>query len=108
MPEQIDPIKTLKAARHTLVLERRGLAVAMALGHRRRRTDNPQTNEVRESFIVLQSTIEAIDRAIAHERLIEDEPVEVFTLPTHEPAANGDSIQKNMAPGAAPFPIGNS
>jgi hypothetical protein len=43
MIEQMDPIKTLKAARYKLILERRGLAVAIALGHRRRRTDSPQT-----------------------------------------------------------------
>jgi hypothetical protein len=84
MTEQIDPVKTLKAARYKLVLERRGLVVAIALGHRRRRTDNPQTNEMRETFIFIQNTIEAIDRAIAHEQLIADEPVEVFTLPTSE------------------------
>ena len=80
MTEQIDPIKTLKAARHNLVQERRGLAIAIALGHRRRRTDNPQTNEMRETFIFIQNTIEAIDRAIAHEQLIASEPVEIFSL----------------------------
>jgi hypothetical protein len=85
MTEQIDPIKTLKAARYKLVQERRGLAIAIALGHRRRRTDNPQTNEMRETFIFIQNTIEAIDRAIAHEQLIVDEPVETFTLPAQEP-----------------------
>lgn len=87
MNEQIDPVKTLKAARYKLVQERRGLAVALALGHRRRRTDNPQSNEMRETFIFIQNTIEAIDRAIAHEQLIADEPVEIFALPASEPAA---------------------
>jgi hypothetical protein len=86
MTEQIDPVKTLKAARYKLVQERRGLAVAMALGHRRRRTDSPQTNEMREAFALLQNTIEAVERAIAHEQLIKDEPVEIFTLPTPEAA----------------------
>ena len=86
MTDQIDPIKALKAARYNLVRERRGLAVAIALGHRRRRTDNPQSNETRETFIFIQNTIETIDRAIAHEQLIADEPVEIFTLPSLEPA----------------------
>jgi hypothetical protein len=86
MTEQIDPVKALKAARYKLVQERRGIAIAIALGHRRRRTDNPQTNEMRETFTFIQNTIEAIDRAIAHEQLIADEPVETFTLPALEPA----------------------
>ena len=86
MAEPIDPVKTLKAARYRLVTERRGLALAIALGHRRRRTDDPQTNEMRETFVALQSAIEAVERAIVHEQLIEDEPVETFTLPAPQPA----------------------
>jgi hypothetical protein len=100
MTGKIDPIKTLKAARYKLVEERRGLAVAIALGHRRRRTDNPQTNEMREASILIQSTIEAIERAIAHEQLIEGEPVETFTLPTSEPAPPIPIV--DSAPSAAP------
>ncbi len=84
MNQQIDSLKTLKAARYKLVQERRGLAIAIALGHRRRRTDNPQTNEMRETFVFIQNTIEAIERAIAHEQLIVDEPVETFALPNLE------------------------
>ncbi len=86
MTDQIDPVKTLKAARQRLVQERRGIAVAIALGHRRRRTDDPQTNEMRDTFVALQATIEAVDRAIAHEQLIAHEPVETFTLPTPQAA----------------------
>jgi len=68
MPEQGDPIKTLLAARDRLVDERRALTVAIALGYRRRRSDEHQTNEMRETFIALQNTIEAISRAIEDER----------------------------------------
>jgi len=100
MTEHIDPVKTLKAARYKLVEERRGLAVAITLGHRRRRTDNPQTNEMREAFIVLQSMIEAVDRAIAHEQMIKDEPVEMFTLPTPEPEAVAPTLE--AAPSTVP------
>lgn len=82
MSEQIDPVKTLKAARGKLVQERRGLAVAIALGYRRRRTDDPQTNDMRETFVFLQNTIEAIERAIVHEDQIRGEPIETFTLPS--------------------------
>lgn len=100
MTEKIDPIKTLKAARYKLIEERRGLAIAIALGHRRRRTDNPQTNEMRETFIFIQNTIEAIDRAIAHEQLIVDEPVETFTLPALEPAPAVPTV--DSAPSTVP------
>lgn len=96
MSEQIDPVRTLKAARAKLVQERRGLAVAIALGYRRRRTDDPQTNEMRETFVFLQTAIEAIERAIAHEDVIRDEPVEAFTLPS--PAAT----PRVEAPATAP------
>ncbi|MGN6591122.1 MAG: hypothetical protein ACTHKE_12610 [Sphingomicrobium sp.] len=68
MPDQSDPINTLLKARDRLVDERRALTVAIALGYRRRRTDEHNTNEIRETFIVLQNTIEAIGRAIEDER----------------------------------------
>jgi hypothetical protein len=70
MTEQVDSIKTLTTAREKLIEERRGLAVALALGYRRRRTDDPHTNETRVAFIDVQNLIEAIDRAIAHEKRI--------------------------------------
>jgi hypothetical protein len=76
MAEIIEAINTLQTARQTLVEERRALSVAMALGYRRRRTDDAHTSGMRESFIGIQNTIEAIDRAIAHERLLATEPVE--------------------------------
>ncbi len=69
MTEANDPVKTLIAAKHKLVDERRALAMAIALGYRRRRTDDVHTNEMRETFVAIQNTIEAIDRAIAHEKI---------------------------------------
>lgn len=51
MAEEIDPTKALMTAKEKLVDERRALAVAIALGYRRRRTDDPHTNETREAFI---------------------------------------------------------
>ena len=86
MAEQTDPVKALKTARYKLVEERRALAIAIALGHRRRRTDDPHTNEMRDAFIALQNTIEAFDRAIAHEQLIAEERPETFAFVTPEPA----------------------
>ncbi len=71
MSDGADPTKTLMTAREKLVEERRALAVAIALGYRRRRTDDPQTNEQREAFIEVQALIEAFDRAIVDEKSIE-------------------------------------
>ena len=85
MAEEIDPIKTLRTARDKLVDERRALAVAIALGYMRRRTDDPHTNQTREAFIGVQNTIEAIDRAIAQEKLTTSEQPESFVAPTIEP-----------------------
>ena len=81
MAESSEAINTLQVARKTLVEERRALSVAMALRYRRRRTDDGHTNGMRESFIGIQTTIEAIDRAIAHERLLETEPAEMSPVP---------------------------
>lgn len=67
MSEDIEAVKTLIAARDRLVEERRALAVAIALGYRRRRTDDGQTREMREAFVGIQDTIDAIDRAIEDE-----------------------------------------
>lgn len=70
---ELDPIKALKTARETLIKERRGLAVALALGYRRRRTDDLHATEMRESFVGLQALIEAVERAISHEDLLSNE-----------------------------------
>ena len=81
MAEESKPINALTTARNKLVEERRALAVVMALGYGRRRTDNSQTNDMREAFIGIQNTIEAIDRAIAHERLLAIEPAASSAVP---------------------------
>jgi hypothetical protein len=70
MAEDIDPTKALLTAREKLTEERRALAVTIALGYRRRHTDDPQSNESRMAFINVQNLIEAIDRAIAQEKLM--------------------------------------
>jgi hypothetical protein len=80
MNDGIQPINTLATARDKLVAERRALAEAIALGHRRRRTDDPQTNEMREAFVAVQNTIEAMDRAIAQEKLVTSIQPESSTL----------------------------
>lgn len=84
MVEEIEPIKMLKSARDKLVEERRALSVAMALGYRRRRTDDVHANDMREAFIGIQNTIEAIDRAIAHEKLIATGKPESLVVPRLE------------------------
>lgn len=84
MTENIDPTKTLTTAKEKLIEERRGLAVAIALGYRRRRTDDPHTNESREAFIDVQNLIEAIDRAIVHEKLLVNGRPDAFAIPALE------------------------
>ena len=81
MAENIEAINTLQAARQKFIEDRRALSVAMALGYRRRRADDPRANGMRESFIGIQNTIEAIDRAIAHERLLAIEPETSSAVP---------------------------
>jgi len=93
MAEEIDPIKTLKAAKDKLVEERRALAVAIALGYRRRRTDDHHTNEMREAFISIQKTLDAVDRAIEQEKLIASEQPDSFIV----------SILENEQPDASRF-----
>jgi hypothetical protein len=95
MAEESKSINALTTARNKLVEERRALAVAMALGYGRRRTDNSQTNDMREAFIGIQNTIEAIDRAIAHEKLIASESPRSFVVPTVETVPLGASRSGN-------------
>jgi len=95
MAEETKPINTLTTARDTLVEERRALAVAMALGYRRRRTDESHTNDMRAAFIGIQTTIEAIDRAIAHEKLITSGSSESFIVPTLETVPSRASSSDN-------------
>jgi hypothetical protein len=86
MAEDVHPTKTLVTAREKLIEERRALAVGIALAYRRRRTDDPYTNESRGAFIDVQNLIEAIDRAIAHEKLIASEQPASFVVPALETA----------------------
>jgi hypothetical protein len=95
MADEIGPINALTTARDKLVEERRALAVAMALGYRRRRTDESHTNDMREAFIGIQTTIEAIDRAIAHEKLITSGSLESFVVPILETAPSDASRSDN-------------
>ena len=86
MAEEVDPVNTLSAALEKLVEERRAMAVMIALGYRRRRTDDIHTNETRDAFIATQSLIEAIDRALAHEKQIMNRSPASFAVPVSETA----------------------
>lgn len=91
MAEEFNPIKTLTVARDKLVEERRALASAIALGYRRRRTDEAHTNEMRGTFIAIQNTIEAIERAAEHEKMLRErmfanENPASFVVPTLVPS----------------------
>ncbi|HEY1474372.1 MAG TPA: hypothetical protein VGF53_09845 [Pseudolabrys sp.] len=93
MDQESNPIAVLTAAKQKLVEERRTLAVAMALGYRRRRTDETHTNDMRETFIGIQTTIESIDRAIAHEKTIANRSTDSIVVPPLEVMASGMSGQ---------------
>jgi hypothetical protein len=84
MTQENEALKTLTAARDRLIDERRALAVAIALGYKRRRSDDSQTDNMRVAFVSIQNTIEAIDRAIGHEKFIASEQAEAYLVPTIE------------------------
>jgi hypothetical protein len=86
MPEEVDPVSTLATAAERLIEERRAMAVTIALGYRRRRTDDIHTSETRDAFIAIQSLIEAIDRALTHEKLIMSRQPASFAVPVSETA----------------------
>jgi hypothetical protein len=97
MAEEFNPIKTLNVARDKLVEERRALASVIALGYRRRRTDETHTNEMRDTFIAVQNTIEAIERAtehekMLHERMFADENPATFIVPTLVPSDDASEV----------------
>ena len=73
MVEGLHHVRALSSARERLVEERRALAGAIALGYRRRRTDDSHANDMRGAFIALQNLIEAIERAIEHEETLASE-----------------------------------
>lgn len=70
MTEDTDPVKALTTARDRMIEERRALTIAIALGYRRRRSDDGQANEMRETFIDIQNLVDAMERAIAHEKMM--------------------------------------
>lgn len=86
MAEELHHVRNLAAARDRLVEERRALAGAIALGYRRRRTDDSHANDMRGTFIALQNLIEAIERAIAHEKVLAGENPGLFAAPTLAPS----------------------
>ena len=86
MAEELHHQRTLTAARDKLIEERRALAGAIALGYRRRRTDDSHANDMRGTFIALQNLIEAIERAIAHEKTLASENHESFIVPALAPS----------------------
>ena len=65
MAQENEHIQKLVAARDRMISDRRALAKALASEYK-----GGDTERMRDSFIVAQKTIEAIDRAIAHETLV--------------------------------------
>jgi len=63
MADESEHVAKLVAARSRMVIERREVASALTEKYKRSHTDN-----MRELLVQIQSTIEAIDRAIADEK----------------------------------------
>ena len=68
MAEENEHVRKLIAARDQQVKQRRDLADALAQPY-----EGGETEGVRQAFIIIQSTIEAIERAIEHEEQLETE-----------------------------------
>jgi hypothetical protein len=68
MAQENEHIRKLIEDRDRQVEQRRDLADALAQPYGR-----GETEEVRQAFIIIQSTIEAIERAIQHEEDLETE-----------------------------------
>jgi hypothetical protein len=73
--EENQHIQTLMAARDRMIKDRRELALALSDPHKGGQKD------IRSAFISLQDTIEAIERAIAHETYIETRKPGPFVSP---------------------------
>ena len=76
MAQDNEYVQKLIAARDREVTHRRDIAEALAEKHNRGDTEN-----MREAFIKIQDVIEAIERAVWHERFIADpkfEPLSPF------------------------------
>jgi hypothetical protein len=67
-------VQRLIAARDTEVTQRRDIAEALAEKHNR-----GDSEKMREAFIKIQDVIEAIERAVWHERYIADRKSEPFS-----------------------------
>ena len=92
MAKDFTHINTLTAAMDKLVEERRALASAIALGYKRRRTDEAHTSEMRDTFIAIQNTIEAIERATEHEKMFAGEQLASFVAPTLVPSDDAADV----------------
>jgi hypothetical protein len=73
MTEDNEHVQMLIAARDREVTHRRGIVEALAEKH-----DRGDTEHLREVFIKIQDVIEAIERAVWHERYIADPRSEPF------------------------------
>ena len=74
MVEDNEHVQRLIAARDREVAHRRDLAERLAEKH-----DRGDTENMREAFIKIQDAIEAIERAVRHERYISGQKSEPFS-----------------------------
>ena len=74
MAQDNEYVRKLIAARDREVTHRRDIVEALAKKHNRGDTEN-----MREAFIKIQDVIEAIERAVWHEKYIADQKSEPFS-----------------------------
>ena len=72
MADDNDHLAKLVAARSRMITERRDVARALTEKYKR-----GQTNEMRELLVQIQTTIDAIDRAIADEKNMASMPAQM-------------------------------
>jgi hypothetical protein len=76
MTKDSEETTNLQNARNGLLQERRQLANELTKPYQRGATES-----LRERFIVVQSTIEAIDRAVKDEKQLETKPEPTYAAP---------------------------
>ena len=90
MAQDNEYVQKLIAARDREVTHRRDIAKALAEKH-----DRGDTENMREAFIKIQDVIEAIERAVWHERFIADPKFEPFSLSASEADSKVNRQQAN-------------
>ena len=97
MADESEHVAKLVAARSRMVIERREVASALTEKYKRSHTDN-----MRELLVQIQSTIEAIDRAIADEEKHGERARSANRRRLHRPSKTMKDTRASPRVGASP------